>query len=602
MFIINGVNGGNWYSLFYLLSSVLTFLFLLYLGMKKGYPILSWILILVSGALFFIIGTKLLTFRSGEWTTLFRDGVFPHTAGKSAIGGMLFAILGIELSRSWLKIKEFVLDTYVLMVPLGLALQKPGCLLAGCCFGTPTALPWGVQYAQGTAVHHQHWISNVIPATDLLSHPVHPVPLYEIISYLMIFGALILLAPALQKRGSRFLLAITMLAISRFTLEFFRDPAATQALGQMIGGLKALQWVLLVTGLVTGLILYRKLKRPSISVTNPSVTHDLMWRQFVLILFLSVIIWAVHMGFSTTEMLVMNLKLLPALVLFGLHAWIRFTVPGFRLAGIIILILPLFIMGQSVPDKQDVWEAFHSFGAGGTVGSLGQVARFNEHESSCGPTYDRKYYEQKYSMASFNYSYIKQKGYIRYIYGGTLFGGINRENEIDVPGSTRHYTFGLHPYLDINSRWVGFGLGVSFGYLNYFPTAPLDEETISSGMRTFPVLPSGKFRVGPYDIFDLEYKFLDEFPTQLPFLTHQISFGSGFGMKNGSNLRIGVAPPEETYFVSANALINKKFMIRLKYMHTTSSNTYFGGSNFLSFGLNYRLPTQPRYTDAIPGD
>ncbi|MEE9463828.1 MAG: prolipoprotein diacylglyceryl transferase family protein [Bacteroidales bacterium] len=407
MFIFNGINGGNWYSLFYLISSVFTFLFLLYLGMKKGYPILSWTLILVSGALFFIIGTKLLTFRSAEWTTLFRDGVFPQAAGKSAIGGMLFAILGIELSRSWLKIKEFVLDTYVLIVPLGLALQKPGCLLAGCCFGTPTALPWGVQYAQGTAVHYHHWSSNRIPPMDLLSQPVHPVPLYEIISYLMIFAALILLAPYLQKRGSRFLLAITMLALSRFSLEFFRDPAATQALGQMIGGLKAMQWVMLVTGLVTGIILLRKLKRSSTSVKNSSVTHELMWRKFALILLLSLLIWAVHKGFSPTEMLVMNLKLLPALVLFGLHAWIRFTVPHFRLAGIIILILPLFIMGQSVPDKEGVWEYFHSFGAGGTLGSLGQAARYNEHEGGCGPTYDRKYYEQKYAMASFNYNYIK---------------------------------------------------------------------------------------------------------------------------------------------------------------------------------------------------
>lgn len=71
----------------------------------------------------------------------------------------------------------------------------------------------------------------------------------------MIFAALILLAPYLQKRGSRFLLALTLLALYRFSLEFFRDPAATQVLGQMIGGQKALQWVLLVTGLVTGIII-----------------------------------------------------------------------------------------------------------------------------------------------------------------------------------------------------------------------------------------------------------------------------------------------------------------------------------------------------------
>ncbi len=101
MFTIKAVYYVDWYSLSYLISSILTFIFLLYLGWKKGYPTLSWILILVTGALFFIIGTKLLTFRSEQWTTLFRDGVFPHTGNKSAIGGLLFAILGIELSRSW---------------------------------------------------------------------------------------------------------------------------------------------------------------------------------------------------------------------------------------------------------------------------------------------------------------------------------------------------------------------------------------------------------------------------------------------------------------------------------------------------------------------
>lgn len=110
MFNFHGANGGSWYSSFFLISSVFTFLLRLYLGMKKGYPIQSWILILGSGALFFIIGTKLLTFGSAECTTLLKDGVFPYTARTSAIFGMLFTILGIELSRSWLKIKEFMLD------------------------------------------------------------------------------------------------------------------------------------------------------------------------------------------------------------------------------------------------------------------------------------------------------------------------------------------------------------------------------------------------------------------------------------------------------------------------------------------------------------
>ena len=59
MFTINASYLLNWYSIFYLISSVLTFLVLLYMGWRKGYPLLSWILILVTGSLFFIIGTKL---------------------------------------------------------------------------------------------------------------------------------------------------------------------------------------------------------------------------------------------------------------------------------------------------------------------------------------------------------------------------------------------------------------------------------------------------------------------------------------------------------------------------------------------------------------
>ncbi len=61
------------------------------------------------------------------------DYRFKFWGEEFTINPLLFAILGIELSRSWLKIREFVLDTYVLIVPLGLAIQKVGCLMAGCC-------------------------------------------------------------------------------------------------------------------------------------------------------------------------------------------------------------------------------------------------------------------------------------------------------------------------------------------------------------------------------------------------------------------------------------------------------------------------------------
>ena len=600
MFTIDSLHSLNWYSISYLFSNILTFIVLFYLGWRKGYPLLSWILILVSGALFFIIGTKLLTFRAAEWTSLFREGVFPYTEDKSAIGGLLFAILGIELSRSWLKTREYVLDTYVIVVPMGLAIQKVGCLMAGCCFGTPSFLPWGIRYAQGTSVHYHHWITKSIQASDAWSMPVHPLPLYEILLYLLIFGILIFLSPQLKKRGSSFLLAITMLALGRFGLEFLRDPAATVALGQEVAGLKSMQWLMLFTSVTCGLLFIRKQRKASSPDKLSQDTQWNMWRKLVLICLLSMLIWGVHKGFSPAEILVLNLKLLPALILFGMHFWITYTVPRFRLAGIFLLLLPLLFMGQSIPGKEGNWKIYHTFGAGGTFGSFGQEALYNEHESSCGTAYSRDYYTHDFGMGTLSYNYTQQDGYTSFSYGGSLFGGMDIQKEIDVPGSTRYYSLGVLPYVDFNYRWFGVGMGVSLGYQNYVPASPFDKKSINTGIKTFPFLPYAKLRVGPYDIFDMEYKFQDEFPTQFPVPTHQISWGSGFGMTNGSGLRMGVIAPVTGFFVSGRFLLRQKFLIQAKY--TYSGEFDYGNSQIMSFGFSYRLPAKPESSGPDSGN
>lgn len=584
MFTIDAVHGVNWYAISYLVSNVFTFALLLYLGWRKGYSLLSWIPILVTGALFFLIGTKLFALRGEQWTSLFREGMLPATGNKSAIGGMLFAILGIELSRSWLRVREYVLDTYVLVVPVGLAIQKMGCLMTGCCFGTPTSLPWGIRYAQGTSVHYHHWITNGIHSAEAWSLPVHPLPLYESLCYLLIFGALLLLGPYLKKRGSRFLLAITLLALSRFTLEFLRDPAATVALGQELAGLKAMQWLMLLTGIIAGLLFLRKIKQTSRARAQVRETKESIWRNFTLISILSIGIWGIHKGFSPVEVLVLNLKLLPALFIFGLQAWIRFTVPRFRLAGVFLLILPVLFMAQSLPKQEGTWKHYHSFGAGGTFGTFSQEALYNEHEGGCGTTFSRNYYDHTFGTATLNYEYIKQSGYITFVYGGSLFGGIDTQQEVDFPGSKRYYSLGILPYLDYNARWVGGGVGASLGYQNFVPSSPFDERTISTGIRTFPFLPYVRLRVGPYDIFDMEYKFQDAFPSMSPVPSHLLSLGSGFGIKNGSGLRVGVAPPYESFFVSAKVLVSERYMIQAKYINWDG--------NFFSFGLSYRIPAE----------
>lgn len=66
-------------------------------------------------------------------------------------------------------------DAIASVLPISHAISRLGCLLAGCCFGLPTTLPWGVTY--------DHPLAPGPPGTSL-----HPVQLYEALG-LLILGA-----------------------------------------------------------------------------------------------------------------------------------------------------------------------------------------------------------------------------------------------------------------------------------------------------------------------------------------------------------------------------------------------------------------------------
>ncbi len=86
-----------------------------------------------------------------------------------------------------------VLDAYLPVVLAGLAIQRGGCFLAGCCYGTPTAMPWGVRFPPGS------------PAGDQFSgQALHPVQLYYAAVYLLIAAGLWGLA-AWSRRSGRFM-------------------------------------------------------------------------------------------------------------------------------------------------------------------------------------------------------------------------------------------------------------------------------------------------------------------------------------------------------------------------------------------------------------
>ena len=131
-------------------------------------------------------------------------------------GGLVFygaMITGFPMA-AWLihraKLPYFALmDVFSTVLPLGHAISRVGCLLAGCCFGKPTDLPWGVTYTDPMAMA-PHNIS------------LHPTQMYETAYLLLIFAILTAFYRHRKFDGQATLLYLTLYAIFRTLNEFLR--------------------------------------------------------------------------------------------------------------------------------------------------------------------------------------------------------------------------------------------------------------------------------------------------------------------------------------------------------------------------------------------
>jgi phosphatidylglycerol:prolipoprotein diacylglycerol transferase len=170
-----------------------------------------------------LVGAKLLLvvvefdhFRqdpSEIWTILRSGGVF--------YGGLLLAV-GVAfwyVRRHRLPLWT-TCDAFAPGIALGQAVGRIGCLMAGCCYGKPTELPWGITFT------HQLAATNVGTPLDV---SLHPTQLYESAAVLVILGILLWRerqGPAFP--GRTFWSYLLLYPLARFGIEFFRgDPRGT---------------------------------------------------------------------------------------------------------------------------------------------------------------------------------------------------------------------------------------------------------------------------------------------------------------------------------------------------------------------------------------
>jgi len=206
------------------------------------------------------IGARLL-FVIVEWDRFMAGSISARqflVAGRVVLGGIIagaaFCIWGAYRLRLplWRNLEAALTGAV-----LGMAIGRLGCLSAGCCYGKPTDLRWGITFTDPLAQK-----LNGTP----LHQALHPTQVLQFFSALAIFLVLLYFHRHRRYDGHITGLVFLLLGVMRFLMEFLRgDPRGT------VEGLATSQWIGL--GMIAGgagLMIYRRrLNRENNPASDP---------------------------------------------------------------------------------------------------------------------------------------------------------------------------------------------------------------------------------------------------------------------------------------------------------------------------------------------
>ena len=161
--------------------------------------------------------------------------------GQEVVGGLTGGWLAVEVGKKILRIRGSTGDPMVLPIMLGMMIGRVGCFFTGLADGTcgsPTNLPWAVNFGDGI--------------------PRHPTQLYDIL-FLFLLGLVLVGLGRNRIPGVRFRLFMGAYTGYRFLIDFLK-PAHWTCLG-----LTAIQWLCLP---VFGYCAYWLLARLSVPAKN----------------------------------------------------------------------------------------------------------------------------------------------------------------------------------------------------------------------------------------------------------------------------------------------------------------------------------------------
>jgi prolipoprotein diacylglyceryltransferase len=185
-------------------------------------------------------GSKLLAWAEmpEHYWNVARESPLALLGGKTIVGGLLGGWGGVELAKRRLGVKRSTGDAFVWPLAVGTAIGRLGCFFTGLAdhtYGTPTALPWGVDFGDGVLRH--------------------PTQLYESgFVLLLALGLTWATRRGIRGEGMRFRLYFAGYFAFRFCIEFLK-PRETPVLG-----LSAIQLASLA-GVIISLVDLRRVRQ-----------------------------------------------------------------------------------------------------------------------------------------------------------------------------------------------------------------------------------------------------------------------------------------------------------------------------------------------------
>jgi phosphatidylglycerol---prolipoprotein diacylglyceryl transferase len=150
------------------------------------------------------------------WRTFLKPG------GKTIVGGLLGGWIAVELTKRIRGIHSRTGDLFAVPLCIGIAVGRIGCLLAGLAddtYGTPTWLPWGIDFGDGI--------------------PRHPTQLYEILFLIALAAFLHRYNQRPHLEGATFRIFLFAYLLWRLLIDFIKPQP-------LIHGLHLIQWACVV--------------------------------------------------------------------------------------------------------------------------------------------------------------------------------------------------------------------------------------------------------------------------------------------------------------------------------------------------------------------